>query len=509
MNRANHENTAGRPRISDCLRQGQAEILAGWERAVRQLPIARELERPLLLDHIPALIERIAQSADELSEGQSSPPTSGIAERHARERLELGFGLPQIVAEYAALRATIFRHLWEQRVMPDSLDALLVLNEAIDTGIAIAVQHTHAAMKQLVARIDFERQRYFDLVNTLNHAVVWEADAHTLAFSFVSLTSTGLTGRSPEEWMSTPDFWSSYVPAEDKEVLFGLFERCRTEQTAGRCEHRFVRSDGVMLWLHTGVNFRLVDGKAQFTGVTVDVTELKRTIEARDRVLGVVSHDLRNPLGVIAAGASAISMAAAPDESGARIRRQAELVGRNARLMARMISDLSDVASLEAGHLSVRLTAEDASRLVDEALASGLEERARKKGVSLRSEVAPNLPRVSADHDRFLQIFTNLVNNAINATDAGGAVLVRAEASRGEVVFSVADTGRGIDEHQLPHLFEAYWRADPAAYKGTGLGLPIVKGLVEAHGGRIWVESEVGRGTTFFFTLPTDESVKG
>jgi PAS domain S-box-containing protein len=493
--------------MSDCLREGQAEILTAWEQAVRQLPGARDLERPRLLDHIPALLEQIARMADELCEGHTSPPTSRIAERHAGERMEMGFDLPQIVAEYAVLRSTILRHLWEQRVMPESLDALLVLNEAIDTSITSAILHTEMEVRRRIAWTERERQRYLDLVNTVDHAVLWEADAQSLAFLFVSAPATPVTGFSTEEWMSAPDFWSTRVPPEDREVLFGLFARCRAEQTTGRCEHRFIRKDGVVLWMHTGVNFQASDGLTRLTGLTVDISELKRALEARQTILGVVSHDLRNPLGIVSTGAAAIAMTAAQDEEGARIRRQAELIQRNAQLMARMISDLSDVTSLEAGHLSVRRTTEHPHRLVNDALTS-LDDRAMKKGVMLRSEIQPDLPGVSADHDRALQIFTNLVNNAINATDPGGAIVLRAEARRGEIMFSVTDTGRGIGEHQLTHLFEAYWRADPAAYKGTGLGLPIVKGLVEAHGGRIWVESEVGRGTTFFFTLPADESLE-
>jgi signal transduction histidine kinase len=103
-------------------------------------------------------------------------------------------------------------------------------------------------------------------------------------------------------------------------------------------------------------------------------------------------------------------------------------------------------------------------------------------------------------------VFENLVGNAIKFTKPGGRITLGARAGAGEVLFSVADTGCGIESDQLPRVFDRFWQAPEAKRKGAGLGLPIVKGIVEAHGGRIWVQSSPGQGSTFFFTVPTVEA---
>ncbi|MGZ3441200.1 MAG: sensor histidine kinase, partial [Polyangia bacterium] len=109
---------------------------------------------------------------------------------------------------------------------------------------------------------------------------------------------------------------------------------------------------------------------------------------------------------------------------------------------------------------------------------------------------------ISGDRDRLLQVFENLIGNAMKFTKTGGSITVGADSREHEVVFRVADTGLGIAAENLPHVFDRFWQATRADRLGAGLGLPITKGIVEAHGGRIWVESTLGRGTTFFFSIP-------
>ena len=120
----------------------------------------------------------------------------------------------------------------------------------------------------------------------------------------------------------------------------------------------------------------------------------------------------------------------------------------------------------------------------------------------------PGLPDVWADRDRVLQVFENLIGNAVKFTKPGGRITAGAASRDREVLFWVADTGAGIDCEEMPHVFDRFWQAQKARRGGAGLGLQIVKGIVEAHGGRIWVESEVGVGTTFYFTLPTAETAQ-
>jgi signal transduction histidine kinase len=128
---------------------------------------------------------------------------------------------------------------------------------------------------------------------------------------------------------------------------------------------------------------------------------------------------------------------------------------------------------------------------------------AEGSAIKLESHVAPNLPLVLADATRISQVLSNLVGNAVKFTGRGGLISISAERGEGEVRFSVIDTGSGIPPEQLPHIFGRFWQAKSADRRGIGLGLAIAKGIVEAHRGRIWVESSVGLGSTFYFTLPT------
>jgi signal transduction histidine kinase len=177
-------------------------------------------------------------------------------------------------------------------------------------------------------------------------------------------------------------------------------------------------------------------------------------------------------------------------------------IQRASKRMLRLIEDLLDFASIEAGCLVMKRQPQDPSSIIQETLAS-FEGVAQEKGLQLTADVEPQLPKVFCDFERILQVFSNLVGNATKVTAEGGHITLRAEARGHEVLFAVSDSGPGISEEDRKHLFERYWRSEEAEYKGTGLGLAIVSGIVSAHGGRIWAESELGRGATFLFTIPT------
>jgi signal transduction histidine kinase len=169
--------------------------------------------------------------------------------------------------------------------------------------------------------------------------------------------------------------------------------------------------------------------------------------------------------------------------------------------MRRLIDDLLDATAIEAGRLSVKLRPERADAVVREA-ADAVGAAAGEKGVALRVAASADLPPVRADRDRVLQVLGNLLANALNVTEPGGAVAVSAAAGDREVIFEVRDTGPGIPETEREAIFEPFRRGVGTEYRGTGLGLAIAHGIVAAHGGRMWVESRVGAGSTFAFALP-------
>ena len=226
----------------------------------------------------------------------------------------------------------------------------------------------------------------------------------------------------------------------------------------------------------------------------------QRATQARDVVLGIVSHDLRNPLSAIAMCASALRES--PPEAATDRGSLADTIYDSAEWMQRLIQDLLDVAAIEARQLSIERHREPVESIIQRVRAT-FERPAAQRGVRLEVEVAPATPEVHGDAERILQVLANLVSNAVKFTEAGGTVTVLAEASGGEVLFSVRDTGAGVPADDLSHLFDLYWHARRnARSRGSGYGLAIARGIVEAHGGRIWVESVVGKGSTFRFTIP-------
>jgi signal transduction histidine kinase len=185
-----------------------------------------------------------------------------------------------------------------------------------------------------------------------------------------------------------------------------------------------------------------------------------------------------------------------------RRRQQLEIIQRASERMNRLIQDLLDVARIDAGGLSVRPRAIAVEPLLVEGLEL-MEPRLRERGLEWGIEHPDHaLPEVRADHDRILQVLSNLLVNAVRHTPRGGRITLGAEARDGEVVVRVADTGAGVPEDARAHLFDRFWRPDDSDREGAGLGLAIVKGIVEAHGGRVWLESEVGEGSSFYFSLP-------
>ncbi|MFS8065651.1 MAG: PAS domain S-box protein [Byssovorax sp.] len=234
----------------------------------------------------------------------------------------------------------------------------------------------------------------------------------------------------------------------------------------------------------------------------VNYTRAQSAVRTREEILAVVSHDLRNLLSQTLMGASFLEETTADEGTLKTI----GIVRRSAERMNRLVGDLLDFASVSAGRLAIEPRLTRATELVREALAL-LEPKASDNALELHADALSDGLEVVCDPGRVLQVLSNLIGNAIKFSLPGSGVAVRIEPKQGELWFSVADSGRGIAKDEQPHVFDRYWRATKgASTPGSGLGLAISQGIVEAHGGRIWVESEVGVGSTFFFTLPVESS---
>jgi signal transduction histidine kinase len=220
---------------------------------------------------------------------------------------------------------------------------------------------------------------------------------------------------------------------------------------------------------------------------------------AREEILSVVSHDLRNPLGTILMSATSL-LKIDPTERNHRARMIGERIHRQAQRMARRIEDLVDFAGIQAGQILLDRKLHRADDIVA-ATSEIFRMIAQERGLRFEACMHPDLPPVDCDSNRAVQVLSNLLANALKVTPRGGEIQIGAEPSGDDVVFFVRDTGPGIEADELPRMFERHWRSKQPHYKGAGLGLSIARGLVDAHGGRIWAESEPGLGTTFYFSL--------
>jgi signal transduction histidine kinase len=225
---------------------------------------------------------------------------------------------------------------------------------------------------------------------------------------------------------------------------------------------------------------------------------------AREDVLAVVSHDLGNPMTAIAMNAMQLSRraAAAHDETA---KAQADAIVRGVNRMERLVSSLLDASRIEAGRLVLDRKASDLSDVIGsiiDAFAAAVAEKEQ----TLTFELPERMLQVVCDRERVDQVLSNLLANAVKFTPSGGTIALTVETRSPNLLFAVADSGPGIPPEDIPHIFDRYWQANGQERRGLGLGLAIANGVVQAHGGRIWVESQVGKGSTFLFTLPMSSS---
>jgi signal transduction histidine kinase len=338
--------------------------------------------------------------------------------------------------------------------------------------------HACVTLEEMVASIAVEALRLFEA-----RAVTVEVDARGESAAVARVaTSVGTDAPAPEG----PD-----------DIVQAL------RDARGQRVGRVVLQGGVLLEPLAGA--ALLGKFARMAVVALEQGALLRAATAasqsREEVLAVVSHDLRSPLGTVAMGAAMLRRSmTSPNGRFADDLEVINRITRSCKRMERLIEDLLDASRLDAGAVVVAPRALTAADLVHDAVDAATLEAAAGKVRVVSGEVAPL--RVMADRDRVLQVFSNLVGNALKFTPADGTITLGVEAADGVARFTVTDTGAGIPPENMPRLFDRFWKGDRSGRHSSGLGLYIARGFVEAHGGRIAAESEPGRGTTFSFTLP-------
>ena len=313
----------------------------------------------------------------------------------------------------------------------------------------------------------------------------------------------------------------SAIHPGDLPNVVSAFNRSLSEGCDFDEEFRVVLPDGSVRWISDCARMTLDEnGRPKYlTGACTDITkrrdaevarlslldlernaraDAERATQLRDEMLAIVAHDLRNPLHTILMSVgAAVDLPLSPADSQIQL----ALIQRSARGMDALIRDLLDVTQIETGRLSINPIAADISTIIDDAIIV-CSKQAVARGLRLETDVPPGLPHVHADPTRITQVLGNLLGNALKFTPGPGRVVVRARQGDDIVMVAVEDTGRGIAPDDVPRVFDRYWQAHRGSRDGVGLGLTIVRGIIEAHGGWVDVESEVGVGTTFRIALP-------
>jgi PAS domain S-box-containing protein len=321
--------------------------------------------------------------------------------------------------------------------------------------------------------------------------------------------SSAIDARRAMVWDEvTPDFLQRVAPSADWLEVFRELDP-KSAMAVPLTAHG--KLEGAILLMSNQLrrygprDLLLAEGLASRLGLAIENARLYQdallATQARDDVLRIVAHDLRNPLSAIRLAMTVLEHQIS-EEGRQRGLKSVATVNRSLQRAERLINDLLDVTRVEAGQLVVKHERVSAPQLLYDVV-EAQQLLASSASIELRLRAEDGFPDLQGDRDRLLQVMENLIGNAVRFTPPGGSITVSAEPRQGEVLFRVADTGTGLSPEHMPHLFERFWRARREERSGAGLGLPICKGIVEAHGGRIWAESALGHGTTFSFTIPT------
>ncbi len=242
--------------------------------------------------------------------------------------------------------------------------------------------------------------------------------------------------------------------------------------------------------------------KGQLVSEIENHSKTKVSLTTRDEFLAIVSHDLRNPIGAVSSAAEILLEDSSYKKmESSEIEKWLEIIQRNSNTALRLIGDLLEMESIANGKFQLKLKPQSINKIIQESIESFVRSRSAKK-VQLTAVPATFSRDISFDHDRILQVLSNLVGNAIKFTPEGGAIEIAAKLTKDEMQVSIRDNGPGIPVDKKDFIFGRFSQLGSQDRKGLGLGLYVSKLLIEAHNGRIWVESEIGKGSTFFFTIP-------
>jgi PAS domain S-box-containing protein len=500
------ESTAaesGHP-LGQFLRQAHDEILSEWERALRgAVPRARRMSGPRLRDHVPALLERLADVVSAAGAGEAAP-LGELAELHAADRWKAGRDVAAAARELTLLRDVALR-LWHElvggQVPPGALDDVRRFDAALDEVIVRSVAACERASAEerrralaVVERREQELQRFFAISPDL--LAVFGADGF---LKRVNPAYTAALGYSERELLSKP--YLEFVYPADRERARAAVEQLLAGEESVRVTVRVVRKDGQARWFT--FNGSAERGAAVIAAVGRDVTDERHRAEFEQQLIGIVSHDLRNPLSAIVTAVAALLMRHADlDERTLRTVGRIQSAADRAMTLIRDLLDFTKART--AGGIAI---APEPMDLHAHARAIAAEVQNAYPDREIRYEQSGSGEGVW-DPGRIGQVVANLVSNAFKYGAADRPVVLRTVGDDRGVRVEVHNEGDPIDPALLPHIFEPLRQGrrtgGVGGVAGVGLGLYIVDHVVRAHGGRIDVTSTAAEGTTFVVQLPRE-----
>jgi two-component system sensor histidine kinase/response regulator len=429
----------------------------------------------------------------------------------------MGAAIP--VMHYTGMAAATF---YPSRTLPNLVHAVNISTLGITgitlvtlfvLGMTLLTSMVDRRFAQQTRRLESSEQHYRQLVESA-HVVLWRRDPLSSTFSFVNAEAEALFGYPLQDWLTQPAFWTDHIHPDDRVMTESLCAQAALDGKTQQFEHRMMAVGGVTLWVRTSV--RVVagtDGEKELFGVMVDISARKQAQEAaeaanraKSEFLANMSHEIRTPMNGIL-GMTELTL---ETELSATQRDYLSVIKSCADGLLSLLNEILDFSKIEAGKLSLEPQPFDLQQVIADCM-KALSFRAHEKDLELAFEVDADLPeRLVGDPGRLRQIITNLTGNAIKFTEHGEVVVTVTRDPQPEgnfIRFTIRDSGIGIAADKLSKIFMAFEQADSSTtrlYGGSGLGLSISKRLVELMQGRIWVESEVGVGSSFCFTAKLD-----
>ena len=441
---------------------------------------------------------------------ESGPPTALVrlavplsqieaAVDHLREQLLVALlliVLPAIaIATFIAERtARPVRQLTyvAQRIAEGDLGTRILLRKKDEVSqLAQALNHMADQLRTQVTNLAEERGRLAAILERMADGVVMTDENG--AVQMINPAAARLLGVSPSAALQL-----TFAQLVRNHHLIELWQRCH-QSDAEQIET--IEADQRGLFLQAIVTPFHEAQARNYLVVLQDLTQIRRLETIRRDFISNLSHELRTPLAALKALVETLRDGALDDRAAAE--HFVQRMEREVDLLTQMVQELLELSRIESGRAPLSLHPVHLNELILPAV-ERLQPQAERAGLILQLELPDGLPMVLADVERARQVVTNLVHNAIKFTPSGGKVTISAAVDGSEVVVAVRDTGVGIPADALPRIFERFYKADRArSGGGTGLGLAIARHVVQAHGGRIWAESVEGKGSTFFFTLPS------